>query len=57
MWACSKCKSEDCEERYSMGIYAGKYSDECWKESGYRDVPMSEFDEMDAGEKYDEEDY
>jgi len=44
----------DPEERYSLGIYAGKWCDRCWREcSGYRDEPASAFDPLDAGESYD----
>ena len=41
------------EERTSMGVYAGKYHDSCWKKSGYRDVPESAFDPGYAGERMD----
>lgn len=47
----------DAEERFSLGIYAGKYCDKCWKQSGYRDEPASGFDPMDAGEVYEPDDY
>lgn len=45
--------------RLSFGIYAGLYCDECWKTSGYRDAtdPDAQFDPMDAGEAYWEDDY
>ena len=52
---CSRCDSEDFETRYSLGIYAGRYCDACWKESGYRDEPASGFDPSDAGERYEED--
>jgi len=52
---CSRCDSEDFEPRYSLGIYAGRYCDACWKESGYRDEPASGFDPSDAGERYEED--
>ncbi len=26
------------DERHSFGIYAGRYCDECWPRSGYRDA-------------------
>ncbi len=54
---CSRCEKKGAEERYSLGIYAGRYCDKCWKESGYRDEPASAFDPMDAGENYEPEDY
>lgn len=52
---CCKCDRFG-EVRYSLGIYAGRYCNEHWKTSGYRDEPASAFDPMDAGETYDEED-
>lgn len=50
---CCRCERKGAEERYSLGIYAGRYCDQCWKESGYRDEPASGFDPMDAGEAYE----
>lgn len=46
------------DERYSFGYYAGKYCDECWLKSGYRDAtdPDAEFDETYAGESLHGED-
>lgn len=40
------------EPRNSFGCYAGRYCDECWKHSGFRDAtdPDAVFDPMDAGE-------
>lgn len=40
------------EQRNSFGYYAGRYCDECWAKSGYRDAtdPNAEFSELDAGE-------
>lgn len=53
-YRCSTCGTPDddyMEERYSFGIYAGRYcSDECWKNSGYRDA-TDIFSELDAGER------
>lgn len=49
------CKGE-AEERYSLGIYAGRWCNSHWKESGYRDEPASAFDPADAGETYGDED-
>lgn len=46
------------EERTSFGCYAGRYCDECWPKSGYRDAtdPDAEFSREDAGEvMYDDE--
>lgn len=47
------------EVRTSFGIYAGKYCDECWSNSGYRDANGESvtFDPLDAGEAYWEDDY
>ena len=54
---CGKESEEYMEERYSLGIYAGRYcSDKCWKNSGYRDEGPEGFDPTFAGERY-EEDY
>lgn len=55
---CRVCESHPrgpawADERYSMGIYAGRYCEEGWKQSGYRDVDASEFDPAYAGESYD----
>jgi hypothetical protein len=58
---CGKEKSEhEMVERYSFGIYAGRYcNDKCWGNSGYRDAtdPDAKFDPMDAGEVLEPEDY
>ena len=48
------CKADEIE-RYSLGVYAGRYCDKHWKESGYRDEPASAFDPDDAGETMEEE--
>jgi len=42
-------------EQYSFGIYAGRYCEECWPKSGYRDAtdPTARFDPADAGERID----
>ena len=56
-WVCRQCledgKVVEAEERYSFGIYAGKYCDKHWRTSGYRDAtdPYATFDEADAGER------
>ncbi len=58
------CRSRNCIskgvitgacERYSMGIYAGMYCEDCWALDG-RNHDRN-FDPMDAGEHYSEEDY
>lgn len=43
------------EMRYSFGCYAGRYCDECWPKSGFRDAtdPDAQFSELDAGERMD----
>jgi hypothetical protein len=45
-------------ERYSFGVYAGRYCDPCWASSGYRDVddPTARFDPADAGERMEPDD-
>lgn len=47
------------ETRYSFGAYAGRYCDDCWKTSGYRDADddTAVFDPMDAGEVMYEDEY
>ena len=60
-WLCGAClevgKVEMNEPRYSFGCYAGKYCDEHWKTSGYRDAtdPDAEFDPDYAGERIDDD--
>ena len=49
------CNAKGAQERYSLGVYAGKYCDRCWRESGFRKEGASGFDPADAGESYDEE--
>ena len=41
-------------ERYSMGIYAGMYCDDCWAKDGRNH--SIQYDYLDAGESY-EDDY
>ena len=48
---------KEAEERYSFGIYAGKYCDTCWKKSGYKDEGPEGFDPAYAGECLEAEDY
>lgn len=43
------------EERYSMRVYAGMYCDKCWEKDGRNHD--REFDPLDAGEHFDENDY
>ena len=53
---CHHCKTgRESEERYSFGAYAGRWCDQCWPKSGYRDAadPEARFDPMDAGESMD----
>ena len=47
------------DEQYSFGIYAGRYCEECWKKSGYRDAtdPNAEWSPLDCGEVMEPEDY
>ena len=44
------------DEQYSMGVYAGRYCDECWEHSGYVKDGAEAFDPTYAGETYREED-
>jgi|HubBroStandDraft_2_1064218.scaffolds.fasta_scaffold60939_7 hypothetical protein len=62
-WAChcQECESHPrgplfADERYSMGIYAGKMCDAAWARSGYIDAGPEAFDPSYAGERL-EEDY
>jgi hypothetical protein len=57
-WRCSGCgltnaERDDVDERYSLGLYAGRYHDDCWKRSGFRDEGPEGFDPADAGESYE----
>lgn len=57
-WTCNGCGAGEHEidtidERYSLGIYAGRWCDPCWDQSGYRKEGPEEFDPMDAGESYE----
>lgn len=61
-----RCEREDADQPYryadtrtSFGIYAGKYCDECWKHSGYRDAtdPEAEWSSEDCGEVMYEDEY
>ncbi len=52
---CSRCQRKGAVERYSLGVYAGRWCNECWRASGYRDAPASAFSEADAGERMDPE--
>lgn len=54
---CCRCSAKGAEERYSLGIYAGRYCAACWLESGYRQEGPQGFDPLDAGEHYGEDDY
>jgi hypothetical protein len=54
---CCRCQRPEAFERFSLGIYAGVWCDQCWEESGYRKEGREGFDPLDAGEAYDEEDY
>jgi hypothetical protein len=57
-WVCSGCGvgTQSChtiEERYSLGLYAGRWCDPCWANSGYRKEGPEGFDPLDAGESYE----
>jgi hypothetical protein len=61
------CHCEECsnhprgplfaEDRYSLGIYAGRMCDAAWEQSGYRKEGAEGYDYLDAGEYYGENDY
>jgi hypothetical protein len=55
-----QCEAEnkparESETRLSLGIYAGRYCDECWAASGYRKEGAEGYDYLDAGEYYDDD--
>lgn len=53
---CCHCLTQSgVQERYSLGIYAGKYCKPCWDKSGLRKEGPEGFDPLDAGEQYEEE--
>lgn len=56
---CRRCADKNmgvpADERYSMDVYAGMYCDACWKDDGRNHD--RQFDPMDAGEHYSEDDY
>jgi hypothetical protein len=61
-WAChcQGCEAHPrgpllADERYSLGIYAGKMCDAAWKQSGYTDAGPEAFDPDYAGERYDDD--
>ncbi len=44
------------DQQYSFGVYAGRYCNDCWLKSGYRDATDENavFDPADAGESLEE---
>ena len=61
-WTCNGCghttieaPNHQIEERYSLGLYAGRWGHTCWDASGYRKEGREGFSPFDAGESYDEE--
>ena len=58
-YCCRRCLDEHriefADERYSLGIYAGKYCDRHWETSGYRKDGPEGFDPAYAGESYYED--
>lgn len=49
-----RCGNEEAEPRYSLGIYAGRWCDPCWKTAPYRKEGPEGFDPLEAGESYEE---
>ena len=47
------------DERLSFGVYAGRYCDDCWKVSGYRDAtdPDAEWSPLVCGEVMEADEY
>ena len=59
-WTCNGCgqtnaDGADVDEQHSLGIYAGRWCEPCWANSGYRKDGPEGFSPDDAGERYDEE--
>ncbi len=52
---CARCESTDVQERFSMGITAGHWCEEHWATAPYR--KDAQYDYLDAGEYYGEDDY
>jgi hypothetical protein len=50
-----ECGEAEAPQRFSLGLYAGKWCDDHWVTSGYRKEGPEGFDPLDAGESYDEE--
>lgn len=50
------CKGE-AWERYSLGIYAGRWCEHHWAGSGYRKEGREGFDPADAGESWEGDDW
>jgi len=64
-YVCNHCREQHqndrtpfawADTRLSFGCYAGRYCDDCWTLSGFRDAtdPTATFDELDAGERIEE---
>ena len=49
------CGEEEAEQRYSLGIYAGKWCNACWGTAPYHKEGPEGFSPDDAGESYEEE--
>jgi len=45
----------EARERYSLGIFAGLFCNECWSSSGFRNTGPEGFSSSDAGEEYESE--
>lgn len=58
-WVCNSCQQDwdetDVQERYSLGIYAGRWCSKCWMKAGYRQEGQEGFDAAYAGESYEAE--
>ena len=61
-WTCYSCHITNAtitdgeaavEERFSLGIYAGRWCAPCWAQAGYRKDGPEGFDPLDAGESYE----
>jgi hypothetical protein len=58
-WTCAGCgltnaERDGIEGQYSLGLYAGRWHQDCWQKGPYRKEGREGFDPADAGESYEE---
>ena len=61
-WRCAGCGKTNAERngvdsQYSLGIYAGRYHEDCWQKSGFRKEGKEGYSYEDAGEYYEADEY